>query len=199
VNIHKKYLVKFHEEVDADIPWEFYPQQKEVYVNAGETCLIFYKARNKSDKPIVGISIYDVTPQVCALYFNKIQCFCFENQMLGPYEEVDLPVFFYIDPAITEDELIQNSGYYQMHLKYTFYYAKKQDMAKIMAKRLQEEKDNEAKLNAKKVQLNIQHGKDIYKLTNNTTLPGVNPELRDYFIQSGNNGDKFDPAKASIN
>ena len=72
-------------------------------VNAGETALSFYKVYNRSDKPIAGIAIYQIFPDECALYFNKIQCFCFENQLLYPKESVDLPVLFYLDPAIGHD------------------------------------------------------------------------------------------------
>jgi len=74
-----------------------------VVVNAGETALSFYKVYNRSDKPIAGIAIYQIFPDECALYFNKIQCFCFENQLLYPKESVDLPVLFYLDPAIGHD------------------------------------------------------------------------------------------------
>ena len=80
----RKFKVKFLAEVDEELPWVFQPEQDHVIVNAGETALAFYKAYNKTDKPIVGISIYQVQPEDASLYFNKIQCFCFENQMLHP-------------------------------------------------------------------------------------------------------------------
>lgn len=72
-------------------------------VNAGETALAFYKVVNTSDKPISGIAIYQVYPDEFSIYFNKIQCFCFENQLLYPKESVDLPVLFYLDPAVNAD------------------------------------------------------------------------------------------------
>lgn len=187
VDVTRKFKVKFIDEVDVELPWEFKAQQSEVTVNAGETCLIFYKARNKTDQPIVGISIYDLAPQPLALYFNKVQCFCFENQMLGPYEEVDFPVLFYIDPAVEDDSMVRNYGYDEMVLKYTFYYAKNQDLAKIMSKHLQKEKKNEEILNERKRLLNEQLGYDKYEITEDfKTLPGVNPVLREYKIAEGN-------------
>jgi len=180
VDTTRKYTVNFHNEVDPDLPWEFYPQQDHVLINAGETCLIFYKARNKTDQPIVGLSVYDVHPQSAAFYFNKIQCFCFENQMLGPKEEVDLPVLFYLDPAIQEDKYVVDAGYFQLNLKYTFYFAKSQDLAKIMKKRLDEEKKNEEELNKRKQELNRKHGYEKYIIEESTnTLPGVNPLLKE--------------------
>ncbi len=87
-----------------------------MYINAGETCLIFYKAKNKTDKPIVGLSIYDVQPQSCAVYFNKVQCFCFQNQLLGPYKEVDFPVLFYLDPAIQDDKFVKYRFKFKVHI-----------------------------------------------------------------------------------
>ena len=64
---------------EDEIPWEFQPETRQLLVNAGETALAFYKVYNRSDKPIAGIAIYQIFPEECALYFNKIQCFCFEN------------------------------------------------------------------------------------------------------------------------
>lgn len=81
---------------------------------------IFYiLAKNPTDKPIVGISSYNLTPFQAAYYFNKIQCFCFEEQILNPGEEVDLPVFFYIDPDFANDPLLESMD--QMLLSYTFF------------------------------------------------------------------------------
>lgn len=187
VNTQLKFRVNFLYEVDDELPWEFYPQQDYVYINPGETCLIFYKARNKTDKPIVGLSVYDVQPQSCALYFSKIQCFCFQNQLLGPNEEVDFPVLFYLDPAIQDDRDINNSEYYRMSLKYTFYYAKYQDVAVIMQKHLEKEKENEKILNEKKKEMNIKLGFNKYNLSeeNFNTLPGLNPSMKDYYIDEG--------------
>lgn len=179
----KKFTVKFIDEVDVELPWKFEALQKSLVINAGETCLAFYRAKNLTDEPIVGLSVYDVHPQSVAFYFNKIQCFCFENQLLGPKEEVDLPVFFYIDPAINDNPELED--YTEFVLKYTFYMAKKQDLAKVMAEHLKKEKEDREKLNNVKRELNKQ-GKN-YKIeeyaSKFTGLPGVNPELAEFFIQ----------------
>ncbi len=190
LNIMKKFKVEFIDEVDIELPWKFQALQKSLTVNAGETCLAFYRARNLTDEPIVGLSIYDIHPQSLALYFNKIQCFCFENQMLGPQEEVDLPVFFYIDPAINDNPKLDE--YSEFTLKYTFYYAKKQDLAKVMVEHLKKEKEDREKLNNIKRELNKQ-GKNykIEELDNKFTgLPGVNPELQEFLIQQVHGDDK---------
>ena len=189
INTAIKFRVNFLNEVDEDLPWEFYAQQDSVYINAGETCLVFYKARNKTDKPIVGLSVYDVQPQSCAVYFNKVQCFCFQNQLLGPYQEVDFPVLFYLDPAIQEDKFVQIPEYFDLNLKYTFYYAKYQELASIMQKHLEKERKNEDELNKIKAKLNQEAGYNKYDLTeiNTNTLPGVNPLLKEYYIDEESN------------
>lgn len=101
------------------MPWTFKPEQQEVSVVPGETALAFYKAYNPTRRPITGVSTYNVTPMKAGLYFNKIQCFCFEEQRLKPREEVDMPVFFYIDPAILDDPQMRHVT--DITLSYTFF------------------------------------------------------------------------------
>ncbi|XP_032994614.1 cytochrome c oxidase assembly protein COX11, mitochondrial isoform X1 [Lacerta agilis] len=114
--------VTFNADVHASLQWNFRPQQTEVYVVPGETALAFYKAKNPTDKPIIGISTYNVVPFEAGQYFNKIQCFCFEEQRLNPHEEVDMPVFFFIDPEFAEDPRMASVDL--ITLSYTFFEAK---------------------------------------------------------------------------
>ncbi|EFO92920.1 hypothetical protein CRE_10286 [Caenorhabditis remanei] len=129
--------VQFNSDVPSSMRWEFKPQQHEVnnsiesvffnsffqiYVHPGETALAFYTARNPTNKPIIGISSYNLTPFQAAYYFNKIQCFCFEEQILNPGEQVDLPVFFYIDPDYVNDPALEYLD--SILLSYTFFEAK---------------------------------------------------------------------------
>jgi len=102
--------------------WNFRPQQTEVTLYAGETALAFYTAKNPTPSPIDGISTYNVIPFEAGQYFNKIQCFCFEEQRLNPGEEVDMPVFFYIDPEFLEDPFLEEVD--EIHLSYTFFESK---------------------------------------------------------------------------
>lgn len=81
-----------------------------------------FQAKNPTEKPIDGISTYNVIPFEAGQYFNKIQCFCFEEQRLNPNEEVDMPVFFYIDPEYLEDPFLENVN--EIHLSYTFFESK---------------------------------------------------------------------------
>lgn len=114
--------VAFNADVHASLHWNFRPQQSEIYVVPGETALAFYKAKNPTDKPVIGISTYNVVPFDAGQYFNKIQCFCFEEQRLNPHEEVDMPVFFYIDPEFAEDPRMARVD--TITLSYTFFEAK---------------------------------------------------------------------------
>lgn len=118
----REITVRFNADTHAAMKWNFKPQQSKIKVKPGETALAFYTAENPTDKPIVGISTYTVTPYIAAPYFNKIQCFCFEEQILNPHEQVDMPVFFYIDPEYDEDPQLEFED--SITLSYTFFEAK---------------------------------------------------------------------------
>lgn len=75
---------------------EFFALQKSIYILPNETHLIFFRMYNSVNYEITGISIYLIYPIDYLLFFNKIQCFCFEELLLYPYESIDLPVIFYI-------------------------------------------------------------------------------------------------------
>lgn len=81
----------FTSEVDPELNWDFEPIQRTLEINAGEPALMFYKVRNNGTKPVVGISLYSMFPEDCGWYFSKIQCFCFNQQLVAPGEEINLP------------------------------------------------------------------------------------------------------------
>ncbi|GAB6030362.1 hypothetical protein CHUAL_006023 [Chamberlinius hualienensis] len=93
-----------------------------IQVSPGETALAFYTATNPTDRGITGIATYNVIPFEAGQYFNKIQCFCFEEQRLNPHEQVDMPVFFYLDPDYAEDPKLETID--SITLSYTFFEAK---------------------------------------------------------------------------
>ncbi|KAF8821867.1 putative cytochrome c oxidase assembly protein COX11 protein [Cardiosporidium cionae] len=101
------HLAKIILEIDftsqANLPWKFTPSQKKLFIAPGETALAFYTAKNLKNTPVIGTAVYHVIPPEAGIYFNKIQCFCFEEQMLNPGEKVDMPVFFFIDKDIIDD------------------------------------------------------------------------------------------------
>lgn len=111
--------VKLSGDVWGQMKWKFEPSQPAVNLKIGETALIFYKATNPTDKPISGVSTYSVLPYEAGLYFNKIQCFCFEEQRLNPHETVDMPVFFYIDEDFEYDPELKDTDDILLH--YTFF------------------------------------------------------------------------------
>ena len=100
--------VRFDANVDKNLPWDFKAEQNEVIVKVGENNLIFYTAENKTDKPIIGTAVYNVTPHKAAIYFNKIQCFCFEEQLLKAKQKMIMPVSFFIDTDIENDPNLQD-------------------------------------------------------------------------------------------
>lgn len=119
---NRKITVNFNADLNSSIMWNFKPQQPFIKVVPGETALAFYTATNPTDKPITGIATYNVVPYEAGKYFNKIQCFCFEEQQLNPHEEVDMPVFFYLDPEYAEDPFLEKI--HDIVLSYTFFEAK---------------------------------------------------------------------------
>ncbi|KAG0575750.1 hypothetical protein KC19_5G028100 [Ceratodon purpureus] len=115
----RELVVQFNADVADGMPWKFTPCQREIRVKPGQSTLAFYTAENTSSTAITGVSTYNVTPMKAGLYFNKIQCFCFEEQRLLPGEKIDMPVFFFIDPEFATDPNLK--GVNNLILSYTFF------------------------------------------------------------------------------
>jgi len=113
--------VRFDAAVERDMPWRFKPAQREMEVRIGETALAFYEATNTSDEPVAGSASYNVAPYDAGGFFEKIDCFCFEMQVLQPGETVQMPVNFYVDPAIVDDR--EGQYVHTITLGYTFHKA----------------------------------------------------------------------------
>ncbi|WP_170005427.1 cytochrome c oxidase assembly protein [Pseudopontixanthobacter vadosimaris] len=113
--------VRFDGNIARDVPWSFGPEQATDTVQIGQRDMAFYIARNNSDVPITGTATFNVEPEQTGKYFNKVQCFCFTEQTLQPGEEVRMPVLYYVDPAILQDENAKNVE--QITLSYTFHKA----------------------------------------------------------------------------
>ncbi len=111
--------VRFDANVDNALPWEFYPVDEQVTLNIGETQTIHYVAKNISDVPTTGTAMFNVTPEKTGLYFNKIDCFCFQEQTLQPGETVDMAVSFFVDPDMIENETTNEVR--TITLSYTFF------------------------------------------------------------------------------
>ena len=128
--LDRKVTIKFNGQTNKNLPWDFKPEQREVVVNLGQRGLTAYSAHNKSNKLTGGSAIYNVTPLKAGQYFHKIQCFCFDEQFLKPKEYVDMPVMFYIDPAMNDDPLMEDVD--TITLSYTFYPAASEELDSAM-------------------------------------------------------------------
>jgi cytochrome c oxidase assembly protein subunit 11 len=111
--------VQFSADVAPGLSWRFAPVEKEIEIRPGETALAFYRAENLGGEPILGSATFNVTPQKAGIYFNKIECFCFSDQFLGPGEKAELAVTFFIDPEIADDRNMYDLD--TVTLSYTFF------------------------------------------------------------------------------
>jgi cytochrome c oxidase assembly protein subunit 11 len=113
--------VRFDSNVSPRLPWTFRPEQRAIDVRVGEEGLAFYSARNNADVPVTGQATFNVTPLKAGVYFVKVACFCFEEQTLAAGQRADMPVSFFIDPAIADDRNLDEVG--TITLSYTFFRA----------------------------------------------------------------------------
>ena len=111
--------VQLNADVAFGLPWEFQPGERSITVRVGEQRLTHYTARNLSDDITTGVSTYNVTPHKAGPYFNKVECFCFENQPLEPGKTANLPLSFFIDPDIVNDPALDDIN--TITLSYTFF------------------------------------------------------------------------------
>jgi len=111
--------VRFDGSLNDGMPWEFKPVVREMEVRIGETGLAFYEAYNPTDHAVAGQASYNVTPYTAGPFFEKIDCFCFTEQVLAPGERVQMPVSFFVDPEMVEDR--DGKFVHTITLSYTFY------------------------------------------------------------------------------
>lgn len=121
----RRIKVRFNADTANGMPWRFQPTQREIEVRVGESALAFYVAKNPTEKSIKGTATYNVTPLKAGIYFNKIDCFCFTEQTLTAGQSIDMPVSFFVDPAISEDPNLDDVK--TITLSYTFFPMKDQD------------------------------------------------------------------------
>lgn len=103
----------------AGVPWQFAPVQTVATVKIGERNLAFYRATNSGNAPVTGTASFNVSPDIAGQYFVKIDCFCFQEQTLQPGESVDMPVVYFVDPAILDDPSARRIE--EITLSYTFF------------------------------------------------------------------------------
>jgi len=117
--LERRIEVRFDANHSPDLPVEFSPKQTSERLRIGETGLAFYRVRNTSNEPVVARATYNVTPHVAGPYFAKLECFCFTDRVIAPGAEVDLPVVFFVDPAIVNDP--DTADINTLTLSYTFF------------------------------------------------------------------------------
>lgn len=117
--VDRTITIRFNADVNRGMPWKFSPVQREVTLKLGEEAVAFYVARNPTDRPVTGVSTYNVTPDKAGKFFQKTACFCFDEQTLEPGQEMSFPLSFWIDPAILNDPDTRNLR--TITLSYTFF------------------------------------------------------------------------------
>ncbi|WP_338661615.1 cytochrome c oxidase assembly protein [Pararoseomonas sp. SCSIO 73927] len=115
----RQVTVRFAATTHPGLPWRFQASQGSMPVHLGEQGLAFYRAENGTDRPVEGVATYNVTPEVVGKYFHKTACFCFDAQTLQPGQSVDMPVSFWVDPAIAQDPNTRDIR--TITLSYTFF------------------------------------------------------------------------------
>ena len=111
--------VRFDANIDPRLPWRFEPVERIVRVQPGARTQIHYRATNLTARSTKGTAVFNVTPAKAGQYFSKIECFCFTEQVLKGGQKVEMPVIFFVDPRILEDEATRNLD--EITLSYTFY------------------------------------------------------------------------------
>ena len=111
--------VRFDANVGPGLPWTFEPEVSQITLRTGATATVYFKVRNNAGRAITARAEYNVSPGEVGGYFDKISCFCFSEQTLGPTETVEMPVVFFLDPALEKDKTINDIQ--AVTLSYTFY------------------------------------------------------------------------------
>ena len=116
---NKSIAIRFDANTAGSLSWNFHPVQPVMKVRVGEQNMAHYSATNTANKVLTGTAIFNVSPAEAGAYFDKIQCFCFTKQTLKAGESVDLPVVFFVDPAILDDP--DSKSISEITLSYTFF------------------------------------------------------------------------------
>ena len=114
----RTFTVRFNADTAPDLPWRFRPAQGPLEVRSGQPALAYFTAENRAGHPVRGVAVFNVTPAKAGLYFNKVACFCFNEQTLSAGQTAEMPVSFFVDPAIAGDRNLDDVS--TITLSYTF-------------------------------------------------------------------------------
>lgn len=118
--------VRFTADTDRRLPWQFAAETREIELRIGEAGLVYYQAENMAPVSLAGTAVYNVTPHSVGLYFHKTECFCFQEQWLEAGQSVNMPVYFYVDPAIADDPNLDDIT--TITLSYRFFRARSNEL-----------------------------------------------------------------------
>jgi cytochrome c oxidase assembly protein subunit 11 len=127
--LERKITVRFDANTGSGMGWDFKPVQRSIELKIGETALAFYEAKNLTKTRLTGTATFNVSPEAAGSYFNKVECFCFTEQTLEAGARADMPVTFFIDPDIMNDDQAKNIR--EITLSYSFFPVK--DEAEVAA------------------------------------------------------------------
>ncbi len=113
--------IEFNADLAPGLDWKFEPLQRSVEVRVGENKQVYYSSENLTNNEEVGMATFNVLPEKAAMYFNKVQCFCFNQQTLKPHEKIKMPVVFFVDPKFESDP--EMADVKTITLSYTFFKA----------------------------------------------------------------------------
>jgi cytochrome c oxidase assembly protein subunit 11 len=111
--------VRFNANVAPGLDWSFAPEQEWTEVRTGATATVFFRFRNNTDRETTAHAVYNVTPEISGAWFNKVSCFCFTDQKLGPHESAEIPVVFFLDPKLEQDRDMR--PVHEITLSYTLF------------------------------------------------------------------------------
>jgi cytochrome c oxidase assembly protein subunit 11 len=117
--LERTVTVRFDANITGGLPWRFEPEQNAITVRVGDVVTVLFTATNLSRRETVGQASYHVEPSTVGAYFSKINCFCFTEQRLAPGERREMPVVFFVDPAIAHDG--EQDDLNTITLSYTMY------------------------------------------------------------------------------
>lgn len=123
--LDREITVRFNTNTARNMNWDFRPEKSEEKVKLGQQGLIAFVAKNKDRNAITGTALYNVTPAKVGKYFQKTQCFCFQEQVLKPGEEMQMPVMFFVDPKMNDDPDMEDVT--TITLSYTFFQSDSQE------------------------------------------------------------------------
>ena len=125
--IDKTILMRFDANVSKKLAWKFEPVEHTIDLKIGENKVAFYRATNISDRPLSGTATFNVSPDAAGVHFNKVECFCFTEQLLQPGESIEMPVSFFVDTGIVDDPNAAHIS--QLTLSYTFHPMEKDEQS----------------------------------------------------------------------